>query len=76
MKYFALREIGIEARDLQLLVVRDIKHHTLHALVAVRLDEEWLFLDNRTLIITNTIERRYDPLFALDQQGVRDSGQF
>jgi predicted transglutaminase-like cysteine proteinase len=72
VKYFALREIGIEPDDLQLIVVRDIKQHMLHAVLAVRIDEEWLFLDNRTLIIMNTVTGRYDPLFLLDHTGLRD----
>jgi predicted transglutaminase-like cysteine proteinase len=72
VKYFALREIGIEPDDRQLIVVRDIKRHTLHAVLAVRIDQEWLFLDNRTLIIMNTVTGRYDPLFLLDHTGLRD----
>jgi len=73
LKYVALREIGIEPDDLQLVIVHDIKRDTAHAVVAVRLDEEWLILDNRTLVLVNTQETQYYPLFVLDHRGVRDS---
>ena len=73
VKYVALREIGVDPDDLRLVIVRDTKLDTLHAVVAVRLDEEWLILDNRTLIMVNAIEARYRPLFVLDYRGVRES---
>jgi len=73
LKYVALREIGIEPDDLQLVIVHDIKRDTAHAVVAVRLDEEWLILDNRTLVLVNTHESQYYPLFMLDHRGVRES---
>jgi predicted transglutaminase-like cysteine proteinase len=73
LKYVALREIGIEPDDLQLVIVHDIKRDTAHAVVAVRLDEEWLILDNRTLVLVNTQESQYYPLFVLDHRGVRES---
>jgi predicted transglutaminase-like cysteine proteinase len=73
LKYVALREIGIEPDDLQLVIVHDIKRDTAHAVVAVRLDEEWLILDNRTLVLVNTQESQYYPLFMLDHRGVRES---
>jgi len=73
LKYVVLREIGINLDDLQLVIVQDIKRKTAHAVVAVRLDEEWLILDNRTLVLVNTHESQYYPLFVLDHRGVRES---
>jgi predicted transglutaminase-like cysteine proteinase len=74
LKYVLLREIGIGLDNLQLVIVQDIKRKTVHAVVAVRLDEEWLILDNRTLVLVNANESQYYPLFLLDHQGVRESG--
>src|SRR5436190_597567 len=51
VKYVVLREIGIDPDDLQLVIVGDIKRKAVHAVVAVRLDEEWLILDNRMLVM-------------------------
>ena len=74
VKYVALRESGIAPDDLQLVIVRDVKRKTNHAVVAVRHEDEWLILDNRTLIMANAEEAsHYSPLLALDHRGVRTS---
>jgi predicted transglutaminase-like cysteine proteinase len=73
IKYAALRESGIVPDDLRLVIVRDIKRKTVHAVVAVRLDEEWFLLDNRMLIMVNAMEaHHYYPLFVLDHRGARE----
>jgi predicted transglutaminase-like cysteine proteinase len=72
VKYVALRESGIAPDDLRLVIVRNIKEQTNHAVLAVRLEEEWLILDNRTLVMVNAdVAQHYYPLFVLDQRGVR-----
>jgi predicted transglutaminase-like cysteine proteinase len=74
LKYVALREAGIDADDLQLMVVRDIKHDGLHAVLVVRLGEQWVILDNRMLVMLNVLEAyHYYPLFVLNDRGVRDA---
>jgi predicted transglutaminase-like cysteine proteinase len=70
-KYVALEESGIAPADLQLEIVRDVKHQATHAVVTVRYKDEWLILDNHTLMIVNAEETHYYPLLALDHQGVR-----
>jgi predicted transglutaminase-like cysteine proteinase len=71
-KYVALRESGIAPDELRLVIVRDVKRNINHAVVAVREDQQWLILDNRTLIIANAEEARHlEPLFVLDHWGVR-----
>jgi predicted transglutaminase-like cysteine proteinase len=68
VKYVALHELGIAEADLRLIIVRDNKHQTDHAIVAVRDEQEWLILDNRTMAILDAEDaRHYIPLFALDQ---------
>jgi len=75
VKYVALRESGIAPNDLRLVIVYDIKRETDHAVVAVRLDQEWLILDNRTLIMVNAEEAgHFHPLIVLDHQGVGTFG--
>jgi predicted transglutaminase-like cysteine proteinase len=52
--------------------VQDDKHEVGHAVVAVRYEQRWLILDNRTMAILNAEDvSHYRPLFALDQQGTR-----
>ena len=72
VKYVALRESGIVPDDLRLVIVRDIKDQTNHAVLAVRYEGKWLILDNRTLFMVDAEEvRHYYPLFVLDERGVR-----
>ena len=70
VKYVALRELGILPDDLRLVIVQDDKRETGHAVVAVRYEQRWLILDNRTMAILDAADvHYYRPLFALDQQG-------
>jgi predicted transglutaminase-like cysteine proteinase len=46
-KYVALRESGMAAADLRIVVVRDGNSGEDHAVVAARADGGWLLLDNR-----------------------------
>ena len=72
VKYVVLRELGILADDLRLIVVQDEKRETGHAVVAVRYEQRWLILDNRTMAILDAEDvHDYRPLFALDQHGTR-----
>ncbi len=69
LKYAVLRALGMTEADLRLIIVRDDKHQAEHAIVAVRDEQEWLILDNRTMVILNTDDaRHYNPLFVLEQQ--------
>jgi predicted transglutaminase-like cysteine proteinase len=69
VKYVALRALGIAESDLRLMIVRDDKHQTEHAIVAVRDEQKWLILDNRTMFIINAEDARYyNPLFVLEQK--------
>jgi len=74
-KYVAFRESGIAPDDLRLVILHDLKRNTNHAVLAVRQDQEWLILDNRTLIIVNAEEaRHYHPLMVFDHRGARAFG--
>jgi hypothetical protein len=67
LKYLALREAGISPDDLRLLIVSFPRRRIIHAVLAVHLDEEWLLLDNLTMVMVNSFEAtQYRPLIALD----------
>jgi len=67
-----LRELGISPDDLRLVIAQDEKRAIGHAVVAVRHEQRWLILDNRTMAILDADDvRDYRPLFALDQHGTR-----
>ena len=71
-KYFALREVGIAADRVRLVIVHERNSVDDHIIVAVYLYDQWLILDNLSLaIVQDTDESRYAPLFVLDDHGVR-----
>jgi predicted transglutaminase-like cysteine proteinase len=51
LKFMALRELGIDASDLRLVVLRDARLQQDHAVLAARLDGRWIVLDNRRLVL-------------------------
>ena len=74
-KYVALREAGIAAQDLRLLIGRIPAIAQAHAVVAARLDGRWLILDNRRMAMVEDIDAsELQPMFALDDAGVRQFG--
>ncbi len=71
-KYVALRQAGVAAHDLRLVIVRDLAVGEDHAVVAARLDGSWIVLDNRRLALVEDGDmRRMVPLFVLDDEGVK-----
>jgi predicted transglutaminase-like cysteine proteinase len=74
-KYLALREAGIAAEDLRLVIGRISGVGLAHAVVAARLDGRWLILDNRRMmLLEDTHATELQPLFAFDHTGVRQFG--
>ena len=71
-KYVALRAAGIPAKHLRVLLVRDNIARLDHAVLAANDDGHWYVLDNRwTAAVEDSDVRRFTPLFALDDQGVK-----
>jgi predicted transglutaminase-like cysteine proteinase len=70
-KYVALREAGFPREDLRLMLVRDRAVRQDHAVLAARLDGQWLVLDNRrSELIEDSGATNLAPLFAIDHAGV------
>ncbi len=71
-KYVALKQAGVAAEDVKLVIVRDLAVGGDHAVVAVRFDGHWVILDNRRLTLVEDRQiRQTVPLFVLSQSGVR-----
>ena len=71
-KYVALRQAGIAEDDVRLVIVRDLAVDQDHAVVAARLDGQWIVLDNRRLtLVEDTGMPHVVPLFVLDHGGVK-----
>jgi predicted transglutaminase-like cysteine proteinase len=71
-KYVALREAGLPESDVRLVIVRDLANGVDHAVAAARIDETWVMLDNRRLVlIEDNAMARAVPLFVFDETGVK-----
>jgi predicted transglutaminase-like cysteine proteinase len=74
LKYALLRALGFSTDALRIVVVDVRSTHELHAIASVRTENgRWLILDNLTLLLVESSVAldRYDPLYELDQDGVR-----
>lgn len=72
VKYLALLQAGLSADDLRIVIVTNVFPEEDHAMVAARVDGEWLILDSRTLtLVRDTDLTRAVPKLVLDQAGVR-----
>jgi predicted transglutaminase-like cysteine proteinase len=74
LKYAMLKELGLSADALKIIIVEVRSSHQLHAILAVRAEKgHWLLLDNRTLMLVESSMALgyYDPLYELDQNGAR-----
>jgi len=71
-KYVALTEAGFGAADVRLVIVRNTAAGEDHAVAAVRLNGDWIMLDNRWLTLVDDVDMpQAIPLFVLDRGGVR-----
>jgi predicted transglutaminase-like cysteine proteinase len=72
-KYVALREAGVAKNDVRFVIVRDLLSNIDHAVLAARVDDKWLVLDNRRLALTEdkALVRSMLPLFVFDESGVK-----
>jgi predicted transglutaminase-like cysteine proteinase len=71
-KFVALQEAGVSPDDLRIVIMRDDVRDEDHAVVAARLDGNWLMLDNRHMVLIEDHQmRRYRPLFLVDRGGVK-----
>ena len=57
-KYVALTAAGVAPEDVKLVIVRNTAANEDHAVAAVRLDGDWIMLDNRWLTLVDDDEMR------------------
>jgi predicted transglutaminase-like cysteine proteinase len=71
-KYVALLEAGVAEDEVSLVILRDLTVGENHAVVAVRLDGDWIVLDNRWFTLVEDVKmRRVVPLFVLNHDGIK-----
>ncbi len=72
LKYAALLEAGVPKDDVKIIILKNLFPNETHAVVATRVDGQWLILDNHTLTLArDTDVRRTIPVFVLDHEGVK-----
>jgi predicted transglutaminase-like cysteine proteinase len=72
VKYLALLQAGLSESAVKIVIVKNVFPKEEHAVVAARVDGEWLILDNRTLVLVRDRDlARAVPKLVLDQEGVR-----
>jgi predicted transglutaminase-like cysteine proteinase len=70
VKYVALLEAGLSRDDLRIVILRNFLPNEDHAVLAVRVDGEWLILnDNSLALVRDSDMVRAQPKFLLDQDG-------
>jgi predicted transglutaminase-like cysteine proteinase len=69
LKYEALRESGVPANRLQIMIVADKARYATHAVLAVREDSDWLVLNNRssTLVSSRDFLGQFALLWTLNR---------
>jgi len=71
VKYAALLGAGISEGDLKIVILKNLLPREDHAALAVRVDGQWLILENRTLTLVDDADvTRAIPEYVLDQDGV------
>ena len=71
-KYFVLREFGVEADDMRIVIGKEPRRAAHHAMLAIRLaDEVWL-LENDNTIRRNGSQDIDKFVYAINEQGIWD----
>ena len=71
-KFVALQEAGVSADDLRIVILQDDIRNEYHAVVAARLDGNWLMLDNLHMVMVEDRRvRAYHPVFLINHDGVK-----
>jgi predicted transglutaminase-like cysteine proteinase len=72
VKYVALLQAGLSPADVRIVILRNLLPNEDHAVVAARVDGQWLILDNRRLaLVPDTKMVGSIPRFVLDEDGTR-----
>jgi predicted transglutaminase-like cysteine proteinase len=73
VKYAALLHGGFSQHDVKLIILQNLARNENHAVLALRINGEWIVLDNRWLALVRDVEVRHViPLFVIDYTGVSE----
>lgn len=71
-KYFVLRELGVDAEDMRIVIGRESQRATHHAMLAIRFDEDVWLLENDNTIHRNGYQDIKRFVYAINEQGIWD----
>jgi len=71
-KYFILREMGFESKDLRIVVGWNIRERAYHARLAVRLDDQIIWLENDNSIRRSTRRTSFRYIYSLNEEKIWD----
>ena len=71
-KYFVLREFGVDAEDMRIVIGRESQRATHHAMLAIRFDEGVWLLENDNTIHRNGSQDISRFVYAINEQGIWD----
>lgn len=68
MKYVSLRQLGFDAEQLRLVVVRDVLRDLAHAVLAVHVEEDVFILDNQfQAVLPQHMVSQYLPYYSVNE---------
>lgn len=71
-KYFVLREFGVDADDMRIVIGREAQRATHHAMLAIRFDEDVWLLENDNTIRRNGNQDIDRFVYAINERGIWD----
>jgi len=71
-KYFVLREFGVEAEDMRIVIGRESRRATHHAMLAIRFEGDVWLLENDNSIHRNGFQDINRFVYAINEQGIWD----
>jgi predicted transglutaminase-like cysteine proteinase len=71
-KYFVLREFGVAADDMRIVIGKEPGHAAHHAMLAIRLDEAVWLLENDNSIRRNGNQDINKFIYAINEKGIWD----
>ncbi len=71
-KYFVLREFGVDAEDMRIVIGRESQRATHHAMLAIKFDEGVWLLENDNTIHRNGYQDIDKFVYAINEQGIWD----
>ncbi|MBR3664937.1 MAG: transglutaminase-like cysteine peptidase [Desulfovibrio sp.] len=70
IKYFSLRQLGLEADKMRIVVLRDTVRNLAHAVLVVYMDNDAYVLDNlSSAVLSHTRFKHYQPQYSVNELG-------